>query len=896
MNPHTNDIDAHLADLLDLPSPQRDQVLARLAISDEARREIAALLRAHEQAGDFLAEPAFAPPSDTSASSAVYAVSDAPSQLGPYRLLRELGVGGMGAVHLAERTIAGATQRVALKLLRGDVASADALRRFDHERRTLASLEHPAIARLLDGGEIDRRPYIAMEYVDGQPIDAYARSRRLDVSARLRLFRDVCAAVQFAHQNLVVHRDLKPSNILVTRDGRVKLLDFGIAKLLDDGAALDASSRFAMTRTGQMVLTPRYASPEQVTSDRITTASDVYSLGVVLYELLTGRPPYELKSGTAHEMQRVVCHAQPDPPSSVIRASTTSSAQLATFGADSRRLGRRLAGDLDLIVLKALRKAPERRYASVEQFADDIQRQLRGLPVHARPESLLYTWRKYAQRHAVALSAAAAVFLALVLGVIGTSIGLTRANAAAQEAARQRTAASETAGFLRSILTSLTPEEAQGRDTTLLRELIDEAAPRIDAEFANTPETAASLHMTLAQTYAAIAEYAAAQHHAERAVALFAETPASETQMLNDATALLARIHFERGDYRAAAALQQDLLAVYTAQRPPRPAALAETQRQLGLILTALGDYPAGERWLRDAVASGRRSADARVLGRALIDLGRNLTDTRALDEAATVLGEALTTLRDTYGDTDDDVGDAHQALAWLHRRSGNPQDAEPHARAALDVMIATRGEDHPFTATKREALAGVLEELGQFDKAELRYRVALPVFERVYGREHRATGTTLNNIANLYRKTHRYAEAAPLYRDAIRVYQAALGDDHIWLSIPRSGLARVSEQLGLWEEMEAQAEECVRLVTLIDKPESLDMAVAESLLGGAWLGQQRYDDALPLLIRSAEQTLQHAAPQSAVARAAIERVVRCYEAVGDAAAADAWRARLTGH
>ncbi|HEY7513836.1 MAG TPA: protein kinase, partial [Vicinamibacteria bacterium] len=345
-------------------------------------------------------------------------------RVGPYRVVRVIGRGGMGTVYLAERADEEFRQQVALKLVGRGQDSDQVLRLFRQERQILANLDHPNIARLLDGGATaEGLPYVVMEFVEGEPIDRHCERLGLSTADRVRLFRTVCSAVQFAHQNLVVHRDLKPSNILVTADGVPKLLDFGIAKVLG------AKPATTQTLTTGWALTPNYASPEQIRGETITTASDVYSLGVVLYELLTGRRPYELTSVLPHEIVRVVCEREPAPPSdlalpTVVVASDETGEKPREPEAD-RRLAeqrrRELRGDLDNVVLMALRKEPLRRYASAEQLSEDLRRHLEGLPVLARKDTLAYRTGKFVRRHRVGVASTALVALSLVLGMVATT-------------------------------------------------------------------------------------------------------------------------------------------------------------------------------------------------------------------------------------------------------------------------------------------------------------------------------------------------------------------------------------------------------------------------------------------------------------------------------------------
>jgi tetratricopeptide (TPR) repeat protein/tRNA A-37 threonylcarbamoyl transferase component Bud32 len=398
-----------------LSGRERAELLEQACAGDPGLRvEVERLLAAHARAGDFIASPAIAGAADWFPREESWSGR----RVGPYRILSEIGRGGMGAVYLAERADGQYEQRVALKLIKRGMDTEQVLARFRSERQILASLDHPHIARLLDGGSTDEGvPFFAMEYIEGEPIDAYADRQDLSVEDRIRLFLHVCAAVAYAHQHLVVHRDIKPLNILVTPDGTPKLLDFGIAKVLHDGAD-EATS----TVTGMRLLTPEYASPEQVEGQHATTASDVYALGVVLYELLTGRSPYRLRSRA---------------PLDVVVAVRTTDPERPSVAGSTDKIRRRLRGDLDVILLTALRKEPTRRYPSVEQFAGDLRRHLEGLPVRARPDTFRYRAGKFVRRNRGAVAAATVVMLALVAGTVATAWQAREARAAQARAERR---------------------------------------------------------------------------------------------------------------------------------------------------------------------------------------------------------------------------------------------------------------------------------------------------------------------------------------------------------------------------------------------------------------------------------------------------------------------------
>ena len=404
---------------------ERATLLTRKCAADpELRRIVESLLSQPSAAGDFLDQALFQP-----ADTVSVGVQPAPEsatrmegrRLGAYRITREIGHGGMGSVYLAARADDVFHKDVAIKIVRMGVAPADLLRRFHQERQILASLDHPAIARVIDGGSTeDGLPYLVMDYVDGRPIDAWCEEHRLNVSGRLKLFRAVCAAVQHAHQRLVVHRDIKPAHILVTVDGDVKLLDFGIAKLFaDEGLARTPPE----TETATRIMTPEYASPQQVRGEAVDRASDVYALGVVLYELLTGRWPYGTRGRLLYDVIRAICEEEPTRPSiAVSQMQETPRAIVAEESVDALR--RRLEGDLDNILLKALEKDPSRRYASVEQFSDDIRRHLEGFPVSARKDTVAYRAYKFVRRHQIGVAAAAVILMSLLLSTLTTFWGV----------------------------------------------------------------------------------------------------------------------------------------------------------------------------------------------------------------------------------------------------------------------------------------------------------------------------------------------------------------------------------------------------------------------------------------------------------------------------------------
>src|SRR5450631_3086153 len=478
---------------VDLDPNQRTALLDKECGGDEILRgEIESLLKSDERTDAFIEQPAFAIPHDLFPDNAEEPFIG--RQFGVYQVVREIGRGGLGAVYLAARADDEYRKQVAIKVIRRGLDTDDIIRRFRNERQILAQLDHPNIARLIDGGTTDEGlPYFVMEYVNGEPIGAYCDAHVLTTTERLNLFRKVCATVTYAHQNLVIHRDLKPSNILVASDGEPKLLDFGIAKLL--GPEEEA---LAQTMAGQQIMTPEYASPEQVKGERITTVSDVYSLGVLLYELLTGQRPYRLKTRTAEEIARAITDQEPARPSTAIATSDHPPSSILH--------SRSLRGDLDNIVLMAMRKEPARRYTSVGQFSEDIRRHLEGLPVRARKDTVPYRTSKFVNRHRIGVAAAALVLLSLVGGIVATLIQVRTAR-------RERAKAEAISGFLQKTLHASNPgKNLSGQPT--VKDLLDDASKRLATEeLSDQPEVKAELQRIIGESYLSLGQYDLAEQN-----------------------------------------------------------------------------------------------------------------------------------------------------------------------------------------------------------------------------------------------------------------------------------------------------------------------------------------------------------------------------------------------
>ncbi|MBD3298756.1 MAG: protein kinase, partial [candidate division Zixibacteria bacterium] len=569
--------------VIDLPADERAAFLERkCAGDDELRAEVESLLDADASDHAIL---------DGHAADMI-GVEEAPSRegtaVGPYRLVEEIGAGGMGTVYLAERADGQFRQKVALKVIRRGMDTEQILQRFAGERQILARLQHPNIARLFDGGMTDDGvPYFTMEYIDGEPIDLYCDKRRLSIDDRLQLFLTVCDAVDYAHHNLVVHRDLKPGNMLIAVDGTVKLLDFGIAKVI--GRVEDATQLESITRTGARVMTPGYASPEQIRGDTVTTSTDVYSLGVVLYKLLTGLRPYAMTGDNPLEAERAVLLTDPNRPSAAVIAppeftgaddTEVSTARLADArGTTPERLRKRLAGDLDNISLMALRKEPDRRYASAGHLRDEIRRHLNGLPVEARPDTIGYRVSKFAKRYRGAVITGAAVLVMLVGVVTYYTIRLANERDRARASAERAETASR---FLRGMFELPSTGTIGGRVT--VRELLENGAARIETEFAGQPDMQANMYAVLGDLSVKVGMF-------ESALDLLARSIELKRELYDDphpdiaATIYMAAVAaYEIREFGAAETLYNEVLTIQRMMEPNDDSAVAGILNDLGAL------------------------------------------------------------------------------------------------------------------------------------------------------------------------------------------------------------------------------------------------------------------------------------------------------------------------
>ncbi len=787
--------------LLEAPD-ERAQFLDRECEGDDRLRAEVELLIKFSESPDSVLDRSRIPlapggnPSDLPGSGLALdgVTAQDPTVIGHYRLLESLGHGGMGVVYLAERTDDVHHQQVALKVLRIGFDSPAMVRRFKREREILAQLEHPSIARMLDGGTTpDGRPYLVMERVVGTPVDLYCNNRNLTLKQRLRLFEEICGAVHFAHQNLIVHRDLKPANILVTENGVPKLLDFGIAKLL--GAEAIPATLLA-TVSGQTPMTPAYASPEQIRGDRITTASDIYSLGVLLFELTTGSRPYDFAGQSPFEMMRMASCEQPEKPSKVATG----------------QFGRWLVGDLDNIILMALRQEPARRYVSAEQLAQDLDRHRSGMPVLARRDTLAYRATKFVWRHRVGVGVVATAFIALI-GVVALLLAQRR------EIVQQSSSLAVTSDFLTELFENPDPTRARGSALTA-QELLDRGARNIVEDLEGQPEAQATLMSVMARSYRALGFFPEAERLARQALALRRERyPVGHPRIANSLL-LLAQVLADDGQLddaeklsRRALTIRREALAKTHPARVESLQELASVLRRQGRLVDAesllleardlaaeLGPnprasistglaavlqkqarYPEAENLYRHALElrRGELGEDHVLVGEVMVELASLLDLQGRTDEAETLFRDALAISERVYEAPHPKLVRARGNLAQALYDQGRYHEAEETFAKALQMGKLVYGSEHPVQASYMAKQAAVYDELGRRDEAEDLARLALAIRRRLLGNGHRDTALSCDYLAQILTKQGQRDEAEALYLEALDIYRRTFEGSH---------------------------------------------------------------------------------------------------------------------
>lgn len=789
------------------------------------------------------------------------------SVLEGYELVRELGRGGSSTVYLGVGSEGVARpEQVAVKVLRAEVRSPLARRRFILEGEILAGLRHPGIARLLSAGTTPGgRPYFFMEYVEGERLTDHCRRHRLSLPDRLRLFRAVCEGVQYAHRNLVVHQDLKPANILVTPSGRPKLLDFGIARLAAGARQRGREGTDAegdLTVTAARRLTPSYASPEQLRGETLTTATDVFSLGVILYELLTDHHPFRRDGQSVSELEVAILRQDPRLPSAVRRQNRA---------VPSLR-SRRLAGDLDRVVAMALAKERERRYGSVEQLSEEVRRALEARPVTARRSTALYRAGRFLSRHWLGTAAALAALMLLGAFATVTALQKRRANEAWTLAEQERRKAEQALAFLVDTFEVAGPDRARG-ETVTAREILDHGAERIHRELADQPELQATLLEATGRVYTQLGLYDQARPLLEEALALQramldTEDVADRTATAENADAFardrpetLARtlqtlgdvLQWE-GDYEAAETVYREALEVRRDHFGERHPKVAESLHDLGDILQDRGDYAAAEELYREALRQRRELLGERHedVAESLNNLALLFHERRELDRAEPLYRRALALRRELLGSDHPDVAVSLANLAALLHSRGELEESEELFREAVALNERVHGADSAGTAPALQNLALLLKDKGEWDEAERLLRRVLEIEAGQFGEEHPNRATNLYHLGLVRRAAGDAESAADFYRQAADLYRRTLPEDHPWISFPLLTLGELLIEQGRAAAAEPLLRESARLREKAFGDDNPLTALADSALGEC------------LLLRSGSETGGRAAGESA--------------------------------
>jgi len=841
--------------------------------------------------------------------------------IGSYKIVEEIATGGMGTVFLAERSDGFFEQKVALKVVKPGLSTIPIIRRFQHERQILANLHHPNIARLYDGGVTeDRRPFFTMEFVDGIPIDEYCDKKKLTINERLKLFIKVCETVQYAHNNLVIHRDLKPNNILIQKDGNIKLLDFGISKVLS--AESETSDIPTITQAEINLLTPEYSSPEQIKNSNISVSTDVYSLGLILYKLLTGKSAHEFQSYSFVEYEKVVCEKSIQRPSTVYAKLNEINSEVPIFEIFENRktnrgkLAKKLNGDLDNICMMALRKEPERRYASVEMLAYDIERYLANLPILARKESFLYVAQKFINRHKAAVTAAIALFFIVNGLILFYTFQLKAERDKAQIEAKK---SEQVASFLQNLFLVSDPNESKG-ETITAREILDRGATRLIVGLDEEPEIKSQLLNTIGNVYSNLGLFDSAEEIFLK-IKSYPNIESIDDETFFKSMINLGRLYRLKGEYNLAKEILFATLEKCKKSLSENHPIIAECLSNLGGYYYETGIYDTSRIYYdkseilfrknfgneHEKIASTLNAIAALVFEQGDLDksdslyrealrieiklkgeidagvatnqndLGMVLRHKGEFEESRILYEKALATRLKLFGDQHPDVAHTYNHLSRLYYNQNLYDEAEPLARKALDIRIKIFDQDHPEITASRSSLAGVLFEKGMYKESEKLYRKAYDSSVRKLGEKHPYSPAILGNIGRTLLEQKKYNEAEILILRSIDILKEIFGFEHKYLIVRTNWLSDLYNQTSRFTE----AEELLRiqLDSVRNKPLETHWltSVTKSILGYCLYKQDKNLEAEGLMIYAYNAISEQRGKNNPEAQKALQRIIEFY-------------------
>ncbi|MCP3958131.1 MAG: serine/threonine protein kinase [bacterium] len=830
---------------VELPEDERRRFLDELKAGDrDLHAEVESLL-SRDAAED---EPVF----DAVEEAIQHVAFEGTEQrtFGPYKAGRWLGGGSQSDVYLAERTDGEYRSKVAIKVAKRGFPTEDLRRRFRQERQILANLRHTNIARVLDGGTTEEGlPFFVMEYVDGEPIDDYCDRRRLSIAERLRLFLSVCSAVEHAHRNLIIHRDLKPGNILVAEDGRPILLDFGIAKLLEEPAHVDAAVR---TVEGLRFLTPAYASPEQVLGEPLTTSADVYSLGIVLYGLLCGRPPYELDGLEPKALYETICETRPSAPSRSLRRSESVERDRALARARDETAGglrHRLQGDLDTIVLMALRKEPERRYASVATLAEDVEHFLRHRPIRARKEAVGYRLSKLVRRHPYGVAATVALLLTVVVGVASTMRATWVAQAQRDQARISQAEAERVTEFMVGLFEVSSPEVSLGEKVSAV-EVLDRGAELIEGELSEQPLSRARLLNAMGRAYHGLGLYPKAEELLREVIVDREKVLGPTHQEVAEGLLDLARSELVSGDYSRAEEGVRRSLEIYAEIGSSVAEGKAAALNLLAEIRLRQGELEPAEELYRQALELRSSLLGAQHLDslESLNDLAETLVAGRRLDEAREFFDQVLKGRRRLLSDAHPEVVKVLNNIAVVQQQSGDLEGAEATMREVVEARRRLYGESHPHVALAYNNLGQVLSFQGKHEEALIWAQQALDLSVDLYQAGHPGIANLSHSLGRVLEQLERLEEAEGKYLDSLAIRREAHGEGHPSVAQSLVALAALHHRQGRMDRALEEARESFRILDAALPPEDYRRSSPQLQIGLLLADTGRCDEALPFI------------------------------------------------
>ena len=799
-------------------------------------------------------------------------------EIGPYRISRLLGEGGVGVVYLADRQDLGA--QVAIKVLRDAWISPSRRERFATEQRTLAQLNHPLIARLYDAATMDDgTPYFVMEYVEGIPLTEYCRKNDSSIVQRLQLLVSVCEAVQHAHANAVIHRDLKPANIFVKHDGTIRLLDFGIAKQLES-----FDLKVEQTMTGLRLMTPAYASPEQVLGDRVGVGTDVYSLGVILYELLTGELPFDLSGLTPAEATSIVTEHEPARPSVAVNRAWSSKSD-----ADRPSLNRESWADLDVLCLTAMHKDPQRRYQSVEALVRDINHYLKGEPLEARADTLRYRTAKFVRRHRTAVASVAMVGIVIIGLVAFFTVRLARArDAAMAEAARTQ----RIQQFMANLFEG--GDEAAGPSDSLRVMTIVDRGVQQARSLTSDPKIQAELYANLGAIYQKLGKLDQADSLLQSALDARKSIFGPDSPEAAESLIALGLLRSDQAHLDQAEQLTRQGLEIDRRHFPARHPAMAKALLAYGKVLAQRGSHDQALQTLNEAVQI--ESAPS-IAPSDLADSLSTLADAQYMaghyPAADSLYRRVLEIHRKLYGEHHPAVAGDLENLAAIQQDLGYYSESEGFARQALEINEAYYGKNHPKTAGILTTLGRSLQYEKKYDEAEGALQRALAIQERVYGPVHPAVAETINELGNIADMREHLDEAEARFRRVVEIYRSIYGDHHYVVAIALSNTATVYMDKKDYPHAEQIFRDVVRRLTETLSADNVNTGIAHIKLGRTLLREKRYKEGQAETLSGYDILSKQTSPNTSFVRAARKDLIADYEGMGHPEEAEKYRAEL---